>query len=106
MLIPAQTVAPGQFLLIELPPARLPVQNGDHHRADEHLAARGAIVSVTHAEIGPERQVRNPIRPGRTPLAPERAAPLLGAHTEEVLGTFLGIDREAVARLVEEGVCR
>ncbi len=82
------------------------VQNGDDHRADPHLAARDAIVTVTHAEIGAERQVRNPIRLSRTPLAPERAAPLLGAHTEAVLGRLLGLGRDEIARLVEEGVCR
>src|SRR5262249_23556655 len=30
------------------------VQSGDDHRADEHLAARDAIETVFHPEIGPE----------------------------------------------------
>jgi crotonobetainyl-CoA:carnitine CoA-transferase CaiB-like acyl-CoA transferase len=82
------------------------VQSGDDHRADPHLAARGAIVTVEHPEVGPERHAGNPIRMSRTPLAAPRAAPLLGADTEEVLGRVLGIGREEVARLVDEGVCR
>src|SRR5207244_4908556 len=41
------------------------VQNGDDHRADAHLAARGAIVTVEHPEIGPERHRGNPLRPAR-----------------------------------------
>ena len=82
------------------------VQNPDDHRADPHLAARGAIVTDVHPEVGPERQIGNPIRFGRTPLVPPRPAPLLGEHTEEVLTRLLGLGRDAVARLVEEGVCR
>jgi crotonobetainyl-CoA:carnitine CoA-transferase CaiB-like acyl-CoA transferase len=82
------------------------VENADDLRADPHLAARGALVGVEHPEIGPEHHVANPIRPSRTPLAPMRPAPLLGQHTEEVLVDLLGLDRAAVAQLVEEGVCR
>ena len=82
------------------------VQNGDDHRADPHLQARGALVTVEHGEIGPERHAGNPIRLSRTPLAPPRAAPLLGEHTEAVLVEVLGLGREEVARLVDEGVCR
>src|SRR5438876_1205479 len=41
----------------------MPVENGDDHRADPHLAARGAIVTVEHPEIGPERHSGNPIGP-------------------------------------------
>jgi len=82
------------------------VQNGDDHRADAHLAARGALVTVEHPEIGPERHSGNPLRFSRTPLAPPRAAPCLGADTEDVLTRVLGLPRDEVARLVEDGVCR
>src|SRR5439155_246221 len=46
----------------------MPVENGDDHRADPHLAARGAIVTVEHPEIGPERHSGNPLRLSLTPL--------------------------------------
>jgi benzylsuccinate CoA-transferase BbsF subunit len=84
----------------------MPVQNGDDHRADPHLAARGGIVTLEHPEIGSERHSANPIRPSRTPLAPPRAAPCLGADTEAVLTGVLGLARDEVARLVDHGVCR
>jgi benzylsuccinate CoA-transferase BbsF subunit len=84
----------------------MPVQNGDDHRADPHLAARGGIVTVEHPEIGPERHSGNPIRLSRTPLAPARAAPCLGADTAAVLTEVLGLPRDEVARLTEDGVCR
>jgi len=80
------------------------VQNGDDHRADPHLAARGAIVTVEHPEIGPERHSGNPMRLSRTPLVPPAAAPRLGADTEDVLIRVVGLSRAEVARLAEDGV--
>jgi crotonobetainyl-CoA:carnitine CoA-transferase CaiB-like acyl-CoA transferase len=84
----------------------MPVQNGDDHRADPHLAARGVLISVEHPEIGPERHVGNPIRFGRTPLAPPTPAPCLGADTDRVLARVLGLDAAEIAALHADGVCR
>jgi crotonobetainyl-CoA:carnitine CoA-transferase CaiB-like acyl-CoA transferase len=82
------------------------VQHGDDHRADAHLAARGAIVAVEHPDIGSERHAANPIRLSRAPLSPARAAPLLGADTRQVLQRLLGLSPEEIAALVTDGVCR
>ena len=82
------------------------VQNGDDHRADPHLAARGAIVAVEHREIGPERHSGNPIRFSLSPLAAPTPAPCLGADTETVLGRVLGLGPDEVARLVADAACR
>ena len=84
----------------------MPVQNADDHRADPHLAARGALVTVEHPEVGPERHIGNPIRLERTRLVPAGPSPCLGAHTEEVLTGILGLTREEIARLGDDGVCR
>ena len=84
----------------------MPVQNADDHRADPHLAARGALVTVEHPEVGPERHSGNPIRLSRTPLVPGGPSPCLGAHTEEVLAGILGLSREEIARLADDSVCR
>ena len=84
----------------------MPVQNADDHRADPHLAARRALVTVEHPEIGPERHSGNPIRMSCTALVPAGASPCLGAHTEKVLTRVLGLTREEVARLGDAGVCR
>jgi crotonobetainyl-CoA:carnitine CoA-transferase CaiB-like acyl-CoA transferase len=82
------------------------VQSPDDHRADPHLAARGALVTVDHPEIGPARHAGNPIRLGRTPLAPPRPAPCLGADTEPVLTELLGLSPAEVRQLEADGVCR
>jgi crotonobetainyl-CoA:carnitine CoA-transferase CaiB-like acyl-CoA transferase len=83
-----------------------PVYDGDDIRADAHLLARGAIVTVEHPEIGPERHAGNPIRLSRTPLVTAGPAPLLGQHTDAVLGRWLGLDAVEVAQLRDAGVCR
>jgi crotonobetainyl-CoA:carnitine CoA-transferase CaiB-like acyl-CoA transferase len=83
----------------------MPVQNGDDHRADAHLAARGAIVTVHHPQIGDERHGANPIRMSRTPMSPPAAAPLLGVDTRAVLERVLGLGADEIARLVADGIC-
>ncbi|MET0151601.1 MAG: CoA transferase [Candidatus Binatia bacterium] len=81
------------------------VQNGDDHRADPHLAARGAIVTVQHDDIGAERHAANPIRLSRTPMRAPAAAPLLGADSRGVLSQTLGLAGAEIDRLIAEGVC-
>ncbi|MFQ5667148.1 MAG: CaiB/BaiF CoA transferase family protein [Candidatus Binatia bacterium] len=83
-----------------------PVLSPDESRADPHLAARGAIVTVEHPEVGLERHIGNPVRMSRSTLVTAGAAPLLGADTEEVLARLLGLTQAEIAQLVGEGVCR
>ena len=82
------------------------VLSPDDSRADAHLAARGAIVTVQHPEIGLERHIGNPMRMSRTRLVTAGAAPLLGADTEDVLTRVCGLTPQEVAQLVTDGVCR
>ncbi len=80
------------------------VQNGDDHRADPHLLARGAIVAVEHPEVGRERHVANALRIDGAPVDGGKPAPCLGAHTSSVLSELLGLNEEEIARLIEEKV--
>ncbi len=84
----------------------MPVHSPDDSRADAHLVAREAIVTVVHPEIGPERHISNPLRMSRTQLVTAGPAPLLGADTPDVLTRILGLQREVVEQLVADGVCR
>jgi crotonobetainyl-CoA:carnitine CoA-transferase CaiB-like acyl-CoA transferase len=83
----------------------MPVLGPDELRADPHLRARAAIVSVEHPEIGPERHIANPLRMSRTALAPARPAPLLGADTTAVLHEVLGLDPAEIEQLIASGIC-
>jgi crotonobetainyl-CoA:carnitine CoA-transferase CaiB-like acyl-CoA transferase len=84
----------------------LAVLGPDELRADPHLLGRGAIVTVEHPEIGPERHIANPLRLSRTELAPARPAPLLGADTASVLSELLGLDAVEVEQLIQSGICQ
>jgi len=70
----------------------------------EHLRARRAIVTLSHPTAGPMRMVGPPIRLHGTPGEAAAPAPLLGEHTEEVLGKLLGHSAEEIARLRADGV--
>ena len=84
----------------------MPVMGPLDHHADEHLRERGAIVTLHHALGGDERHIGNPIRMSRLPQRRAEAAPLMGEHTEAVLGEVLGLTPDDVAALRESGVCR
>jgi crotonobetainyl-CoA:carnitine CoA-transferase CaiB-like acyl-CoA transferase len=68
------------------------------------VAARGLLLDVAHPRVGRARYVGSPIHlegAGRGSLRPP---PLLGEHTEAVLGERLGLGKEAVEALRRDGV--
>jgi formyl-CoA transferase len=67
--------------------------------ADAHVAARGTLMPVVDPVIGEVLQTRMPIGAGDPP----RPAPVLGAHSREVLAE-LGFSEAEVAGLVADGV--
>jgi crotonobetainyl-CoA:carnitine CoA-transferase CaiB-like acyl-CoA transferase len=84
----------------------MPVMGPSDHRSDPHLTERGFLVELKHPEVGVEHHVGNPIRLSRTVQRTARSAPCLGADTEDVLTSVLGLDVADVADLVARGVCR
>ncbi|MEE1887427.1 CaiB/BaiF CoA transferase family protein [Pseudomonas carassii] len=71
---------------------------------DPQVLARGLAVNVPHPLAGSVPQVASPIRLSETPVEYRQAPPLLGEHTEAVLGDVLGLDEAAVQRLRAAGV--
>ncbi len=72
--------------------------------ADAHVAARGDLVTVEDPVIGATRQQAPFPRFVGEPVVAPAGAPLLGAHTREVLGSLLGLDDDALDRLAAEGI--
>ena len=70
---------------------------------DPHAAAREMVRTVTHPTIGKLKMTGVPFRMGSTPPTIRRAPPLLGEHTEAVLGE-LGLSAERIAQLRAEKV--
>ena len=69
---------------------------------DPHLAARGFIVDLAHPTLGSVKGLGTPLRLRSSPPRLERAGPLLGEHTREVLAEA-GLAPDEVERLVAAG---
>lgn len=67
------------------------------------LTARGYWATVDHPTTGPLPYAGEPVKMSATPWQLRRPAPLLGQHTDEVLGE-LGVDQAEIARLRAQGV--
>jgi crotonobetainyl-CoA:carnitine CoA-transferase CaiB-like acyl-CoA transferase len=67
--------------------------------ADPQIVHRQMRFDLPHAAAGSVPQVANPVKFSDTPVQYHRAPPLLGVHTDEVLGERLGLDAERIARL-------
>jgi crotonobetainyl-CoA:carnitine CoA-transferase CaiB-like acyl-CoA transferase len=70
----------------------------------EHLRTRGAFITVTHPQLGPQTVLGPPWRAPGVPRQPDYPAPLLGEHTALVLRELLGLDEAEIRRLAEAGV--
>jgi len=72
--------------------------------ADPHVIARGMVMEMAHSSGNPVKLIANPVKLSETPADYRIAPPLLGEHTDSVLGERLGLDAAALAALREKGV--
>jgi crotonobetainyl-CoA:carnitine CoA-transferase CaiB-like acyl-CoA transferase len=70
---------------------------------DPQVVHRRMQVKAPHAAAGEVTMVGNPIKFSGTPIVHERAPPILGEHTEEVLREVLGLAGEEIASLRAAG---
>jgi len=68
---------------------------------DKSLYERGMLVEVDHPTRGRYVQVGSPIKLSDSPVEVKRS-PLLGEHTDEILG-WLGFGKDEIKALHEEG---
>jgi crotonobetainyl-CoA:carnitine CoA-transferase CaiB-like acyl-CoA transferase len=81
-----------------------PINNMQQVFDDPQVRHRRMQLSLPHASGADIPSLANPIRFSATPIRYGRAAPLLGEHTDEVLGTRLGMPAERIADLKSRGV--
>ncbi|TDF83126.1 CaiB/BaiF CoA-transferase family protein [Pseudomonas sp. H9] len=72
--------------------------------ADPQVKSRGLAIEIPHPLAGKVPQVASPIRLSETPVQYRNAPPLLGEHTEQVLGEVLGLPASEIERLRSGGV--
>ncbi len=70
---------------------------------DEQVKHRRMLIDLPHPTAGSVPQIRSPMRFAEAELVFDRAPPLLGQHTTEVLAG-LGFDEERIARWARDGV--
>lgn len=72
--------------------------------ADPQVVHRGLRLDLPHASGGTAPGVKPPARFSRSALKLDRAPPLLGQHTREVLSRELGLDAAALDALAAGGI--
>lgn len=80
-----------------------PINNYAEALADPHALARGMVVDLVHPGAGDIKALGVPVKLSATPGAVDRAAPLLGEHTAQILNELCYSESEREA-LVSKGV--
>ncbi|MCT9116327.1 CoA transferase [Cupriavidus gilardii] len=81
-----------------------PINTLDDVFEDAQVKARGLRVDLPHPSAGEVKLVGSPIKMSATPPQAVRHPPLLGEHTDAVLGEMLGYTPERIAELRARGV--
>ncbi|MEC8088310.1 MAG: CaiB/BaiF CoA-transferase family protein [Pseudomonadota bacterium] len=93
---------PRDFWLEELEKVGVPcgpINNLAQVFNDPHVIARGTKTNLMHPEAGVLPTVANPIRFSASPIAHERAPPLLGEDNDEVLKKLLNLSSNEIKLL-------
>jgi len=81
-----------------------PINNLKEVFEDEHVKARGMRVELPHATAGKVPVIRSPMRFSATPIEHKVGPPVLGQHTDEVLGNTLGRSAAEIEQLKKNGI--
>ena len=81
-----------------------PINNVKQAFDDPHVKHRQMQVKVQHPLGGTVSLVGNPIKYSATPITYHVAPPLLGQHTDTVLGDLLGLSKETIDTLRQQQV--
>ena len=80
-----------------------PINDYKQVMEEPQVIHRGLQLSLKRADGGTAPSIASPVRLSRTPVQHENAPPLLGQHTEAVLGDLLGLDARQIAVLRDNG---
>jgi crotonobetainyl-CoA:carnitine CoA-transferase CaiB-like acyl-CoA transferase len=72
--------------------------------AEPQVAARAMLVDIPHPLNDAFQMIGSPIKLSGTPVTYRSPPPMLGEHTDAVLGSRLGLSNEALAALAAAGI--
>jgi crotonobetainyl-CoA:carnitine CoA-transferase CaiB-like acyl-CoA transferase len=73
---------------------------------DPHIKERQAFIERNHPTAGPTKLLAPWIHMSKTPASIRADAPAIGQHTEEVLGSMLGLSAAQLSELREQGIVK
>jgi len=79
-----------------------PVLTIEQMVADPQVRARDMVVEVDHKKVGKTRALGTPVKFSATPTHVNRAAPVLGQHTREILAEY-GFAGADIEKFIQEG---
>jgi crotonobetainyl-CoA:carnitine CoA-transferase CaiB-like acyl-CoA transferase len=80
------------------------IANIDQVFDNPQVQHRGMRLEIDHPAAGKVPSVANPIRLSQSAVTYDRAPPLLGQHTEQVLHDLLKLDKEHIGQLKSDGI--
>ncbi|HDY82172.1 MAG TPA: CoA transferase [Halieaceae bacterium] len=83
-----------------------PINTFSQALSDKQVEYRNMVVDISHPNGQTTRAPGNPVKLSRSNDERFDAAPLLGQHTDEVLGDWLGLDDVELTKLREQKVIR
>ena len=107
MLEAVMKTRPKADWLSALEAAKVPcgaINSLDEVFADPQVQARGMVTHWQHPLRADLPLVSSPIKLEKTPVRTDRPPPMLGQHTDEVLGELLGVDAARLATLRDRQV--
>lgn len=109
LLKPIIAAKPSAFWLEELEKNNVscgPINRLDQVFSDPQFLARGMRLDMPHPKTGakPVSMVASPLKFSKSQVDYRMAPPVLGQHSEEVLGEVLGLGADEVAGLRDRGV--
>jgi len=81
-----------------------PVNTPADFAEDVHVKERGFIIELEHPVLGRYSDLRVPFKLSETLHSPERPAPLLGQHNNEIYCGELGYSVKELVKFKEEGI--
>ena len=81
-----------------------PIATIDQVFDNPQVQHRGMLLELDHPVAGKVPSVANPIRLSETAVTYDKAPPLLGQHTGQVLCDLLGLGRDQIDQLINDGI--